>query len=112
MCYLFFQLFSHKNLYEDDIPESEKPKTIEYAPDVARRLHIHQARPGPASSSPPPGSDPAHSDNPPPDVNSAEAGSTGVQKEDEPQMSVPMTIGLLVVITVVRRTQAPDPPGI
>jgi Ca2+:H+ antiporter len=103
MCYLFFQLFSHKSLYEDDSPESLKPKTIEYAPDVARRLRISPARQGPASGSPPPGSDPTHSDSPTPDVNSAEAGSMEVEREDEPQMSVPMTLVLLVVITVVRR---------
>ncbi|KAH9972174.1 hypothetical protein BGW80DRAFT_1316937 [Lactifluus volemus] len=101
-CYLFFQLFSHKNLYEDDSPESMKPETTRYAPNIERRLHITPAKPRPASSPPPQGSDQAHSDNPQPNVDSTEAGLTGVEEDDdEPQMSVPMTIGLLVVITVL-----------
>jgi Ca2+:H+ antiporter len=102
MCYLLFQLFSHKNLYEDNISEAMKPKTVQYAPHLARRLHI-PTQPGPASSSPPPGSDPAYSGNYPPDVSSVEAGLMMFRLEDEPQMSVPTTIGLLVVITTVCR---------
>ena len=35
-CYLAFQLFSHKNLYEDDSSDLQRP--IAYSPYLARKL--------------------------------------------------------------------------
>jgi Ca2+:H+ antiporter len=36
LCYLVFQLFSHKNLYDDD---SKALKSVKYTDDLARKLH-------------------------------------------------------------------------
>ncbi|KAI0254958.1 calcium/proton exchanger [Lactifluus subvellereus] len=109
LCYLVFQLFSHKNLYEDDHPESGKQKTIQYRDEkLVRMLHISPPKAGPASSSPPAVNEPTVGEEIPPDVRFVEAGSKEDQKtgltedqEEKPQMSVPMTIGLLVAITVL-----------
>ena len=65
-----------------------------------RKLHNPHQEPGPAFTPPPPVDDATDSDNPPRDIRSVEAGLT-VDQEEQPWMSVPMTIGLLVVVTVV-----------
>jgi Ca2+:H+ antiporter len=82
LCYLVFQLFSHKNLY--DHHHSDVQQSTAYPSNVAKRLRI------PASSSPPPTGANAPS---------LEAGPD--EEEEQPQMSLQTTIGLLVVITVV-----------
>jgi Ca2+:H+ antiporter len=94
LCYLVFQLFSHKNLYQDD--SSVVQQSVAYPSNVAKmakRLHI----PGPpASRSPLPVTDPAHGD-----VRSLEAGSEG--EEEKPEMCLKTTITLLAIVTVVCR---------
>lgn len=91
LCYLVFQLFSHKNLYQDDA--SVVQQSVAYPANVAKRLHI---RGPPASSSPPPVMDPALGDG-----HSLEAGSEG--EEEKPEMCLQTTITLLIIVTVVCR---------
>jgi Ca2+:H+ antiporter len=85
LCYLVFQLFSHKNLYEDhgaDVPES-----VAYPSNVAKMAkRLHMAGP-PASRSPLP-TDP-----------SVEAGPE--EEGEKPEMCLQTTIGLLLTVTVV-----------
>jgi hypothetical protein len=94
-----FQLFSHKNLYDDDHPDVQ---SVAYPSNVAKRLHISERRKPPASSSPPPtdgAMDPAQRD-----ARSLEAGPKEVVEEMEvPQMGVQTTVIFLVVVTVVCR---------
>ncbi|KAN0124599.1 calcium/proton exchanger, partial [Lactarius tabidus] len=73
LCYLVFQLFSHKNLYEDD--HKDVQKSVAYTPTLARKLHTHTAH----------------------DV---EAASKLEGEEEKPQMSSQIAIGLLIAITV------------
>ncbi|KAI0300889.1 calcium/proton exchanger [Russula brevipes] len=97
VCYLLFQLVSHKELYEDH--HSSVQGTVQYTEATAKRLHIRARKPNPASRSPPP-TDEAKPDDTERDPRSVEAGP----KEDEadvPQMSVKTTLVLLVVITVL-----------
>ncbi|TFY61310.1 hypothetical protein EVG20_g7102 [Dentipellis fragilis] len=76
--YLFFQLFSHKNLYEDTHPNVQK--SVRYAP------RHEKANTEPVTES---------------TVSDPEAHVEEEEEEEKPQMSVPMTIGLLVVVTVL-----------
>ena len=94
LCYLVFQLFSHKNLYEDD--GADVQKSVAYPSNVAKmakRLHMPEP---PASRSPIPTdvTDPAQRD-----VRSVEAGSE--EEGEKPEMCLQTTIGLLVTVTVV-----------
>jgi len=40
ICYLVFQLFSHKNLYEED--HKDVQKSVAYTPNLLRKLHVTQ----------------------------------------------------------------------
>ncbi|KII89906.1 hypothetical protein PLICRDRAFT_570256 [Plicaturopsis crispa FD-325 SS-3] len=76
--YLYFQLFSHKSLYEDSEDNQDRQKTVRYAPKPPKAPKKKVAN----------GDAEAH-----------------VEKEEEedvevPQMSVGVTIGLLVFVTV------------
>ncbi|KAF8486048.1 calcium/proton exchanger [Russula ochroleuca] len=92
LCYLVFQLFSHKNIYDDQ--HSDVQQSVRYPPKIVKRLHINELPP--ASSSPPPVDgvmNPAQ-----PDA-SLEAGlEEGVER---PQMCLQTTIVLLAVVTVL-----------
>lgn len=99
LCYLTFQLFSHKNLY-DDHHEDVQP-SVQYHPDVAKRLRFRR-RIHPAPSSPLP-SDATVAENTQRDVGSVEAGPIEEDADEVPQMSIRTTIALLVVVTVVCR---------
>jgi len=99
LCYLTFQLFSHKNLYEDD--HRDVPKSVEYRADIAKKLGIRQ-RINPAPSPPLQPNDATNAENPQRDVSSMEAGSIEEDKE-APQMGIRTTVALLVVVTVVCR---------
>ena len=97
LCYLVFQLFSHKNLYEDDGKDVQK--SVAYPSNVAKmakRLHMPELPEPPASRSPIPTdvTDPAQRD-----ARSVEAGSE--EEEEKPEMCLQTTIGLLVTVTVV-----------
>ncbi|KAI0264387.1 calcium/proton exchanger [Gloeopeniophorella convolvens] len=110
LCYLVFQLFSHKNLYEDDHPNVVK--SVRYTPTIAHKLHISSpamrkekpaegATPNPAFNSPLPPTDALNGDEAPRDAGETEAGLMEEEEEvEQPQMSVPMTIGLLAFVTV------------
>ncbi|KAH9063878.1 calcium/proton exchanger [Lactarius vividus] len=91
LCYLVFQLFSHKNLYEDDHPNVQK--SVKYTPHLAKKLHVtyRKGDEGAISSGPVPSSPPPH------DV---EACSAEEEEEEKPQMSSQMAIALLVFVTV------------
>ncbi|TCD61541.1 hypothetical protein EIP91_008269 [Steccherinum ochraceum] len=114
--YLIFQLFSHKQLYDDDSPDPSAPRTVNYAPkapkvngekaSLKRRIFglgeapidgvvrspsaEHQAFPDPEShqTTSPENSESHHEEEEEDEV-------------EEPEMSVLMTIGLLVVVTVL-----------
>jgi len=107
LCYLVFQLFSHKNLYD----ESDIQKSVAYPSNVAKRLHartsIEQKTPPasigrktpPASSSPPPTDvviDPAQRD-----AHTLEAGLEEEEEVEKPEMGMNTTIILLIVVTVL-----------
>ncbi|KAH9960873.1 Sodium/calcium exchanger protein-domain-containing protein [Russula dissimulans] len=97
LCYLVFQLVSHKNLYEDN--HSSIPETVQYSDVMAKRLHIQNRNVHPASSSPPPGNDAMGHQ-----TMELEAGPKeghGVNEEDKPEMNITTTVALLVVITVL-----------
>jgi len=97
LCYLVFQLFSHKNLYADD--HSDVQESVAYPPRLAKRLHINQRRNSAASPHRPSNDaiDPGSSQR---DVRSVEAG-TEEDDAEVPQMGIQTTIALLAVITVV-----------
>ena len=99
LCYLTFQLFSHKNIYDDH--HLDVQPSVEYHPDVAKRLRFRR-RINPAPSSPLQ-SDATVAENPQRDVRSVEAGPIEEDAEEVPQMSIRTTIALLVVVTVVCR---------
>ncbi|SRR5712671_5016920 len=97
LCYLVFQLFSHKNLYADD--HSDVQESVAYPAKLAKRLHINQRR-NSAASPPRPSNDAIDPGSSQRDVRSLEAGP----EEDDaevPQMGIQTTIALLAVITVV-----------
>lgn len=94
LCYLIFQLFSHKNLYEDDHPNVLK--SVEYTPHLARKLHVtyrkaEKSKEGAVDSGP--------ASSPPPTDDVEAALMEG--EEEKPQMSSKIAIVLLVVVTVV-----------
>ncbi|KAI9439942.1 calcium/proton exchanger [Lactarius indigo] len=91
LCYLVFQLFSHKNLYEDDHPNVQK--SVKYTAALARKLRVtyRKGDEGAISSGPVPSS-------PPP--NDVEVGSMEEEEEEIPKMSSKIAIVLLVLVTV------------
>lgn len=109
--YLFFQLFSHKSLYEDDgedviqstkyadkHPHRESPK------DHVDSALQSQSRANTFSSSAQATGHSEHStgeDLVQPPVRDSEAAREPEEETEEPQMSVWMTIALLVVVAVV-----------
>ncbi|PIL29782.1 transporter [Ganoderma sinense ZZ0214-1] len=113
--YLVFQLFSHKDLYDDNHPDIFK--STKYQGRLGRRRT--QTAPTPAlepdaslvplaritsdglTTSPPTSPPPRHQelgDAESPPVSHSESEDEG---EETPQMSVGLTIGLLVVVTVI-----------
>jgi Ca2+:H+ antiporter len=99
LCYLIFQLFSHKNIYDDH--HLDVQPSVAYHPDVARRLRFRRKNPAP--SSPLQSNDATDAEDPQRDVRSVEAGPIEEDEEEVPQMSIRTTIALLVVVTVVCR---------
>ena len=94
--YLVFQLFSHKALYEDTSDDVQK--STKYAPrrswkQIREDRAEKKAKERGTWVEPPPMSVDRNID--------VEANSAEAQKEEVPKLSLTMTIGLLVVITVV-----------
>jgi Ca2+:H+ antiporter len=97
LCYLVFQLFSHKDLYADD--HSDVQESVPYNAKLTKRLHINQRR-NSAASPPRPSNDAIDPGSSQRDLRSVEAGP----EEDDaeaPQMGLQTTVALLAVITVV-----------
>jgi Ca2+:H+ antiporter len=95
-CYLVFQLFSHKNLYDDS--HSDVQQSVAYPSNVAKRLHITERKIPPAPSPPPPTDgvmDPQR------DAHSLEAGLEEEEEIEKPKMGLQTTIVLLIVVTVL-----------
>jgi len=97
LCYLVFQLFSHKNLYDDN--QSDVQQSVVYPANVAKTLHISKRWIHPASSPPLPtdvAMDPAQRD-----ARSMEAGPEEDVDAEKPEMGIQTTIALLVIVTVL-----------
>jgi Ca2+:H+ antiporter len=111
VCYLVFQLFSHKNLYDDH--HASIPESVAYGPKIAKKLHIKQnpaptslPEPNPASGSPLKPNEATDAEkSAPQNLGTVEAGPNeeAKEEEDKPQMDVRTTIALLVAVTVVCR---------
>ncbi|KAI0292423.1 calcium/proton exchanger [Russula brevipes] len=97
VCYLLFQLVSHKELYVDHVSSAQG--TVQYTEATAKRLHIRARKSNTRSSSPHP-TDEAKPDDTERDPRSVEAGPEE-DEADKPQMSVKATLVLLVVVTVL-----------
>ncbi|KAI0649267.1 calcium/proton exchanger [Trametes meyenii] len=97
--YLVFQLFSHKTLYDDAHPDVFKSTRYERREKKARNEAVVAQREANGSSSL---TDHPLSLSPTPSHEDPEANTVAEPDEvEEPQMSVPMTIGLLAVVTVL-----------
>jgi Ca2+:H+ antiporter len=87
--YLVFQLFSHKSLY-DSSKKSQKPDTVPYSPKVKNATNATMSKAAPSEQSAVVA----------PDVESS-AGQEEDVEEEIPKLSVPVTVILLVVVTVL-----------
>ena len=112
--YLIFQLFSHKSLYDDK--NDIKPQTIKYAPrtgpstkEKTRKFFglspVKEAKEDGGSAE---ANSESHFIQPHPSdlrvPDEEQPGVTGAEEEEDeeiPELSLPMTIGLLVVVTVL-----------
>jgi Ca2+/H+ antiporter len=93
LCYLWFQLVSHKNLYDDN--NSDVQQSVEYPSSIAKRYHISERTIPPDLSL----LDPAQRD-----ARSLEAGPGEKDDEvEEPEMGLQTTIALLAIVTLVCR---------
>ena len=98
LCYLVFQLFTHKNLYDDD--HSDVQQSVCYPSKIVKRLHIREP---PASSLPPPTDGAMH-----PAQWDALLEAGWEEEEEEPKIHRATAIALHVILTVVcRRLSSP-----
>jgi len=89
LSYLFFQLFSHKSLYDGNNKDI-KPQSVRYAPRHPKKVDA------------PPDSAASTSENTAvADLESGHVEPTEEEEEEVPQLSVIVTIILLVVVTVL-----------
>ncbi|KAI0064753.1 calcium/proton exchanger [Artomyces pyxidatus] len=94
-CYLVFQLFSHRNLYDDANPNIQKSVAYDRHPE--RRIAAEKAAEDAAAIE-------LQARGTMSDEAAAEAGlpvHTEEDEEEKPSMSVPITIGLLAIVTVL-----------
>ncbi|KAH0831412.1 hypothetical protein J3R83DRAFT_14083 [Lanmaoa asiatica] len=118
--YLFFQFFSHKSLYQDDSDEILESKKYRENPFKFKKFY-HRKQPAtsqciepPLVTSPPSstqqhvlpsaaGDGTSHATQPTSDPESGDAVPLMQSNEEteEPQMNVPVSFGLLVVVTVL-----------
>jgi Ca2+:H+ antiporter len=100
LCYLVFQLFSHKNIYDNSYPNFQKPEL--HISKHNLESHVAEEERTVDATAFTPTSSLRHSRNDESDPNHDERDlEEGSVEEDEPQMSLPVTIALLIVITVV-----------
>ncbi|RPD61091.1 Calcium/proton exchanger [Lentinus tigrinus ALCF2SS1-7] len=109
-CFLVFQLFSHKDLYDDN---HDRPSTINYKKKAKKAKKekdsqgsstaVANGEPATATTTTL-SSDSTHTETAlgegDVEANAAVAHSDEEEEVEQPQMSVPLTIGLLVVVTV------------
>jgi len=112
LCYIVFQLFSHKNLYDDR--HTDVQQSVPYPSDVAKRLHglnipERKILAPPASSWPPPTDGMMDPDQR--DARSLEAGLEEGEIE-EPKMGLRRAIILLVVVTGLSMAHFLDCPEV
>ena len=88
-----FQLYTHKNLYDDD--HSDDQLSVCYPTQMAKRLHIHEP---PASSLPPPIDGAMH-----PARWDALSEAGWEEEEEEPKIHRAIAIALHVILTAVCR---------
>jgi Ca2+:H+ antiporter len=106
LCYLVFQLFSHKNIYE--ARHTDVPQSVKYNSDVGEKFQKvlrhrkSNATDHPPSSLPRQSTEIQDTENPPRDPGRVEAAP--VEEDETPQMDVRTTIVLLIVVTVVCRS--------
>jgi len=107
-----FQLFSHKNLYEDR--HTDVQQSIKYDRKVGEKLQrgkgilLHRKpsvpNPAPAPSPPRQSTEMPDAENARRDHGSVEAGPIEEEEDEAPQMDLRTTIGLLIAVTVVCRS--------
>lgn len=111
LCYLVFQLFSHKNLYEDH--HSDVPLSVKYNPAVGEKFQrglpkglLRHRKSNvanhPAPSPPRQSTEIQDTENPQQDTGLVEAGP--IEEDESPQMDIRTTVVLLIVVTVVCRS--------
>ena len=103
LCYLFFQLFSHKSLYDDSSAEVFQSTRYE-------KKHKVDAGQGAVAAGLGLGSFTVHSLPTTADLERTPETMPEPEEVEEPSMSVPMTVGLLVVVTVVCPVVYPRSP--
>jgi len=108
-----FQLFSHKNLYEDR--HTDVQQSIKYDSAVGEKLQRGlqkglllnrktNATPAPAPNPPRQSSEVPDAENARRDIGPVEAGSIEEEDDEAPQMDLRTTIVLLIAVTVVCRS--------
>jgi Ca2+:H+ antiporter len=100
LCYLVFQLFSHKNLYDDH--HSDVQQSVQYTPRLAKMLHINRSQ-NPPPTPHPQSDDSMDSVNAQRDVCSVEKGTMEEDDIEVPRMGIRTAMVLFAVVTVVRR---------
>lgn len=96
--YLVFQLFSHKALYHSSGPDIQESKGYE-GENPWLRLRLYRRKNAKLAQSPPLA---CNDDVAPAEGSDLEHGSASIEDtEVEPDMSVPVSLGLLVVVTVL-----------
>jgi Ca2+:H+ antiporter len=100
LCYLWFQLVSHKNLYGDNNPGVQQ--SVEYPSSISNRYHVSERRIPPDLSSLRPADDVL--DPTQRGACSLEAGPGEKDDEvEEPEMGIRTAIALLAIVTLVCR---------
>lgn len=100
-----FQLFSHKALYHESGPDIQQTKGYE-GENPWLRLRLYRRKNAKLAQSPPLA---CNDEVAPAEGSDLEHGSASMEDtEVEPDMSVPVSLGLLVVVTVVRATACTD----
>ena len=114
LCYLVFQLFSHKNLYGDR--HTDVQQSIKYDSKVGEKLQrgkgilLHRKTipaptpaPAPAPSPPRQSTEMPDAEDARGNIGTVEAGPIEEDEDESPQMDIRTTIALLIAVTVVRR---------
>jgi Ca2+:H+ antiporter len=108
LCYLVFQLFSHKNLYGDR--HTDVQQSIRYDSKVGEKLQrgkgilLHRKSiPAPAPSPPRQSTEVPVAEDTRRDIGPVEAGPIEEDEDESPQMDIRTTVVLLIAVTVVCR---------